>query len=609
MAQWVVLELTSRGEQEDPDFVRKAIATSLKGAEVFLPATVAQVGDDRVVHHLMDGYAFVKLDRQPTDYFRLEGTRYVQTILVKPGAGSRYRRISTVEDRDILQMRDQIRQLVDQGIGIGDVVKITSGPYRNMRATVVEEIPEDGKVLVYIKLRSKQSLVKLPRSFLVIAERAPFSAISNRLNSLVEWVTLASPVLQWQADPNPLWNTYVQYHKVEQWRRRMENLITVANFGPMFEEALTTIQAKSAKLEKLIRWNQSGETLFSFVAAYKGYLKPEPLEQIQEKLNSLLQVEDLLERIRMLWEDVDNIARSTGRSQEGENTVQNVLVDGHNLAFRCLYAPGMNALTDQQGRPTGMILGFLRSLGALKKRFPDAALYVVWDGSSQRRKQRFGEYKANRQSSSAVMPDGFSPIAALKEILPMLGVRQAWNPVEEADDVIATLVRNDLSTQNNVIFSNDRDLLQLVTQNTSLLIPSQGSRNEILFDPLTVMKAVGVSPEKMVQLRALYGDSSDNIPGVPRVPKKILKSLIVAYGSVNGIFQSGLAGLSKGQYERLRAAEPQCRINVELMSLVNVSVDHTPPDVDPDTLVNRLRDLNINPDGLFDTFFGSERRL
>jgi DNA polymerase-1 len=208
------------------------------------------------------------------------------------------------------------------------------------------------------------------------------------------------------------------------------------------------------------------------------------------------------------------------------------------------------------------------------------------------------------------VPSGirFDPIRILKDILPLFGIHQAWNPEEEADDVIATLTRKEFSRQNNVVFSTDKDLLQLVNGNTSLLVPAVGSRNEILFDSATVVKTIGVPSEKMVQLRAFYGDPSDNIPGVPRVPKKVLRSLVQAHGSVEAVYRSGLTGLTKGQYERLRSAEPQVRINVELMTLVDVGVTSVPPDVDPDNVAARLRELDIEPTSLLDIFFGSGHR-
>lgn len=613
MGEWVVLELNTKGEQEDPDLVRASISQSLKNADVFVPAAVTQVGEDRVIKYLMDGYAFIRLDsdRQPNDYFKLEGSKYVQTVLIKPGQGSRYNRISTIGDPDILRMQEQIKQLTDQGIGVGDVVRITSGPYRNMRASVVEDIPEEGRVQVYIKLRSKQSLMSIPRSFLVVVERAPLSAVSNRLNALRDWAALAKPVFEWEAtEPyNQLMLNYSEYSRLATLNTRGRVLHDLLTFDTQFLRPLDRMHRSYQELVKVSSWMRKGFKLFSFVSFYgKSKLDEGQLEGIRSKVIEYTWLDDLLERIRMLWEDVDNVSRAVALEENGGVT-HNVLIDGHNLAFRCFYAPGMSKLMDSQGRPTGVILGFLKGVAALKKRYPEASIHVIWDGSSRRRKLQFGEYKANRNSSSmaAEAPSGirFDPIRFLKDTLPLLGVRQAWNPEEEADDVIASLVRGSLKGENNVIFSTDRDLLQLVTTSTYLLTPAIGARNEILFNPEIVEKAVGVPPEKIVQLRSLYGDSSDNIPGVPRVPKKVLKALIKGYGSIEGIYRSGLAGLTRGQYERLRNAEPQIRINVELMTLLDVDFTVTPPDVDPDSVTTRLRELDINPEAFLDTFFGS----
>jgi DNA polymerase-1 len=192
----------------------------------------------------------------------------------------------------------------------------------------------------------------------------------------------------------------------------------------------------------------------------------------------------------------------------------------------------------------------------------------------------------------------------LRDVLSCIGVYQVWNPAEEADDVIATLVRGPLVGQSNLIVSSDKDFLQLVTDTTKLLYPAIGSRNEVLYDYAAVVEYMGVPPEKVVQLRALFGDESDNIPSVPRVPKKVLRQLIQSYGSVAGIYQTGLAELSKGQYERLMSAEPQVRINVDLMTLLDIDVHTQIPNVDVEELVAKLKDLDIDPTSHVATFFG-----
>jgi DNA polymerase-1 len=199
---------------------------------------------------------------------------------------------------------------------------------------------------------------------------------------------------------------------------------------------------------------------------------------------------------------------------------------------------------------------------------------------------------------------GFDQLAFLREVLPRLGVWQGVSPDEEADDVIASLVRGSLRGQNNLIYSTDRDLLQLVSGTTQMLVPGVGGRKDAMYDQAAVERTFGVPPESIVQLRAFFGDTSDNIPGVPRVPKKVLRALVTAHKTVSGVYGSGLAGLTKSQYEKLRASEPQVTINVELMTLVNVPVSITDPNVDADVAARRLQELDIKSSPLLEPFFG-----
>lgn len=607
MASWVVLETVSRSEPPDPEAVQKAISKVIPNAEVFVPAIISQVGSDRVVSYLLEGYVFVRFDRSASDYFKLEGTKYIQNVLLTPGGQNRNKRLSLVDDVAILRMREQIKQLVDKGISIGDTVMITSGPYKNMTAVVLEDFPEEKQVQVYIGLRSKKSLISFPRSFLTIVSKSPISSIFSHLRALQDWIKISSPIFSWRASLEGSSKAYQAYTQAEGYFERALVLVTIVMLPKTFPKGLLEVKQRAATLA---RWGTTPEQLAqleAFIQVFEGQTLTRAKRRLvsaRRNVEALSKVEGFLERIQTLWDDVDKLARDFARKDRG-TVNQNVLVDGHNLAFRCLYAPGMAALQDSQGRPTGMILGFLRSLAALKKRFVEASLMVAWDGSSQRRKRKFAEYKANRIHPVRSSDDVFDPLTFLKGILPFLGVPQVWNPQEEADDVIATLVRGRLKEDTNIVFSTDRDLLQLVTENTRLLVPAVGSRNEILFDPALVLETMGVPPNKVVELRALYGDTSDNIPGVPRVPKKVLRDLIKAHGSVDGIYRSGLAGLNKGQYERLRSAEPQVRLNLDLTTLVDVVVSTTPSDVDPDRVTTLLRELAINPNGILDSFFGN----
>ena len=612
-AEWVVLELAARSEGEDPDLLRRSIRGALKdpSADVFVPAAVTQIGEDRVIHYLVDGYVFVRRTAESDEpYYRLEGTRFVQSVLTEPSGKTR--RLAVISDKAVAKMRVQIQREVDQGIGVGDTVKIISGAYRNIEAAVIEEIPEQKMVQVHVKLRSKQSIITLPRSFLQVVERTPLSGFFSQLTALRGWTRLARPIFAWRdRAARPLRRSWRRYNKVEGWMRRAIPLRAFTGLYRGSLKGVPVLQTRLVKAERLMSWSTRAGHLLAFVNSYRNPSSKQRARALQAKVVELYWLEDVMERLRFLQREIESLGHRVAKRKKDGNVkvIQNLLVDGHNLAFRCFYAPGMSELADDKGRPTGVILGFLRSLGSLRKRCPEARIYVTWDGSSQRRKAVFADYKANRPSQDTRMgaqaKGGFDQMRFLQETLPCCGVWQAFNPKEEADDVIATLVRGKMKDQHNLIFSTDQDMLMLVSDTTVVLRPGVGSRKEVFYDTATVTKVFGVPPDQLLQLRALCGDTSDNLPGVPRVPKKVLRSLVQAHGSVDGVYSSGLTGVTKGQYERLRQSEPQVRLNVELMAFVDIDVSIADPDPDVEGATARLQDVGINPSPILKPFFGS----
>ncbi len=611
MGEWLCLELTLHSDGEDPDVLKRSIQGILKHSEavVFVPAAVTQVGEDRVVHYLMDGYAFVQ---NPGPRLRsLEGSRYVQSIL------------GATDEAHIERMKVQIQREVDQGIGVGDTVKIMSGAYRNLTATVIEEIAEEGVVQVFVKLRSKQSIVTLPRSFLGVVQRTPLSGLFSRLTTIKVWVRRAKPIFVWSGgDIKVLKDSVRKFsildgllkRNIESLLRFLQGVLTL----PEAEQAAQRLKLPSSsrplilqtqmkRVEDLTQWTKKASLGWTFTWFQSGKLaRKQDFDRIQAKLVELYWFEDVLDRMDQLKARLESVAHKMAKRRRsgGAKVIQNVLVDGHNLAFRCFYAPGMTSLTDVNGRPTGVILGFLRSLGALRRRFSEARLYVSWDGSSGRRKAMYAEYKANRVHGSSQEP-AFDQVGYLREILPLFGVRQVYNPEEEADDVLATLVRGDLKDQHNVLYSTDKDLLSLVNDTTFVLMPGAGSRKEVLYDPDGVESTFGVPPSRLPQLRAFLGDPSDNIPGVPRVPKKVLRSLVQAHRTIKGVYKSSLTGLTEGQYERLRLSEPQVTLNLKLISFVTVPVVTIDSDLDVEGAAKRLQhDVGINPAPIMKQFGG-----
>lgn len=199
MGEWIVLELTPQGEEEDPDILKSSLSRSLKGSEIFIPASVSIVGESRVVHKLIDNYVFVRRTQPDVYYLKVENTKYVTSVLTfKSG---KIRKISTVMDADIEKMKRQIHVETEQGIEVDDEVEVMSGAYRGIRGRVIEEIKESDSVQVYISLRSKQSLVTLPRSFLRFvaseesAETPSFAPFLTKVMRIQEWARRAHPLM------------------------------------------------------------------------------------------------------------------------------------------------------------------------------------------------------------------------------------------------------------------------------------------------------------------------------------------------------------------------------------------------------------------------------
>jgi DNA polymerase-1 len=211
----------------------------------------------------------------------------------------------------------------------------------------------------------------------------------------------------------------------------------------------------------------------------------------------------------------------------------------------------------------------------------------------------FAGYKASRSSHHTTFE-----IQHLKTLLPKLGVNQTYNPEEEADDVIATLVHRKLKGQLNSFLTTDRDLLQLVSDTNTQIVPAVGASKERLYTVEEVVEEYGVGPELLVHVRALSGDTSDEIPGVEGFGLKTATKLIKLYGSVDRLFTSNLAGLSSKQSKSLRASEQQVRLNLELLKLQDdLALTHVGPDPDQIAATERLREVDIKPDSILVAFF------
>ncbi len=612
--EWVVLELNPQGEDEDPDVLHKSLSRLVKGKEFFIPASVVKVpGGSRVVHKLIDNYVFVKRDLSDAEFLKMEGTRYVSSILTVTSSSSR--RLACVYDRDIDRMRRQIHIETEQGIEVGDDVVIMSEPYKNLRGRVIEDIPETGSVQVFINLRSKKSLLTLPRTSLRYIPRSGddeqyfHSPFITKVTRVRDWTRKVTPIVMCRAPAiQSVSGQYDNIVRMDEWcvkGRRLLRLITDAASPSemILDENGVPLSEKYSRYQQIRSFIDRGKGLFhkSRITIEKDDIVP-----LENKELQLSYFQTVFDRLKRIQDSVEIIERSI---PDWEPTMaQNLIFDGHNLAYRSEKALRFvqgGSLTDSEGRPTSIIFGFLRSVAALKKRFSQANIYVVWDGSRQRRVKDYPEYKANREGHPEEVHD---EMLRLRGMLPFFGVNQAYNPEEETDDLIAHLVKVKLKGTHNIIVSTDRDFLQLVTYTDLVLVPKVGSRPETLYDPDKVVLEYGVAPRKMIHLRAFIGDDSDNLPGVARIPRKVIASLLNNYDSLDGVYNSNLAGVTTSQYEKIRSFEDQARLNLKLMALCeDVECPITAAAADVNAALNSLRECSIQPESIMGSFFPQHR--
>jgi len=233
------------------------------------------------------------------------------------------------------------------------------------------------------------------------------------------------------------------------------------------------------------------------------------------------------------------------------------LLDGTSVLFRAFYA--IRNLTSPAGRPTNATFGFTQMLRRLLQQEDPKHIAVAFDRPEPtHRHEAFQKYKANRPSPPE---DLVLQISDVKESCRVLGVPTVELPGYEADDLIGTLSQK--ATRDGfqvIIVASDKDLLQLVNDTTRVLNPVKGD----LFDREGVRQTFGVDPEQVVEVLALMGDASDNIPGVPGIGEKGAKDLIRRYGSLEGCL-GHLEEISRRSYrENLVRYQDQARLSRDL---------------------------------------------
>ncbi len=224
---------------------------------------------------------------------------------------------------------------------------------------------------------------------------------------------------------------------------------------------------------------------------------------------------------------------------DSTSTVRKIfmMIDGHALIYRAYHA--FPELTTPEGQLVNAVYGFTRILLTSIRDFEPEYIAVAFDSKEKtNRSISFEEYKANR----AEMPSDLIPqIDVVKQVVDVLNIPRFEIAGFEADDLIGTLCKQVASAHDdvqNLVITGDKDLLQLVNDQTRVFIPGRGRYSvDTEYDTDVVKQKMGVRPDQIIDLKALMGDTSDNIPGVKGIGKKTAVKLMQAYETLDQLYQ------------------------------------------------------------------------
>ncbi|AWB10319.1 DNA polymerase-1 [Thermodesulfobium acidiphilum] len=223
------------------------------------------------------------------------------------------------------------------------------------------------------------------------------------------------------------------------------------------------------------------------------------------------------------------------------------LIDAHSVIYRAYYA--LPELTSQTGIPTNALYGFINILLKLIKEEDPYTIFVAFDSPEKTfRHESFKEYKASRPK----MPESLiSQVLLIKEFLKLMNIRFYEIPGYESDDLVASMAKQILKKDYDVlILTGDFDLLQLVSERVKVLIMKKGISDVEKYDLDKFLTKFGIKPIQIVDMKALCGDSSDEIPGVKGIGKKTAIEILREFNTVEDLLKN-IDRLKNERYKKL----------------------------------------------------------
>lgn len=209
-----------------------------------------------------------------------------------------------------------------------------------------------------------------------------------------------------------------------------------------------------------------------------------------------------------------------------------LIVDGNSIANRAFYA--LPFLSNHNGQPSGAVFGFANILIKIIGELSPTHLVIAFDHARKTfRNEIYPEYKMQRKSTPEEL---ISQFPLIKQMLSAMNIKTIEESGIEADDIIGSISKSCDCTK--IILSGDRDLLQLIDDNTSVWLTKKGVSEVDKVDKDKIKEEFEITPEQVIELKALMGDTSDNIPGVSGVGEKTAKALILEYGSLDNVYKN-----------------------------------------------------------------------
>ena len=265
------------------------------------------------------------------------------------------------------------------------------------------------------------------------------------------------------------------------------------------------------------------------------------------------------------------------------------MVDGNNLLFRSYYATAYNGnfMKNSKGFPTNALFGFVNMMNKIIDDEVPSHIIVAFDKGKTFRHEFYKEYKARRLEMPTELGLQF-PKA--KELLNAMGIKYYEIDNYEADDIIGTVSKLcDREGYKGNIISSDKDLLQLISDNVGMKLLK--SKDSIRYNLVTFRRDWGIEPIKIIDLKALMGDSSDNIPGVKGIGEKTALKLIQDYNSIDGVYEA-INKLTPGVRKKLEEHKDDAYNSYKLATIYkNVPIEFSIDDLKYQGPTDKLNDI------------------